>query len=207
MLSNSCPALHKRLTALFSFVSLSVLLSLPAAAQMEVNSWATNKRSTSNIQSQQPLRVTPSTTLIAQVGVRSIADELTTANDAFSTLSTAIRAAGLTSALAGRGRFTIFAPTDEAFNALPAGTLQTLLRPENKARLTRILSYHVVPGDISTLTLTPGRTLTLRTLAGQSLTVRVTDASEIFVNGNKVILADIPATNGVIHGISAVLLP
>ncbi|NEQ27250.1 MAG: hypothetical protein F6K28_51235 [Microcoleus sp. SIO2G3] len=93
MLSNSCPALVKTCSALFSFVSVSAVLSLPAAAQMEAKSWMTNDRFTTNIQSQQPLRVTPSTSLIAEVSVRSIADELTTASDTFSSLSTAIRAA------------------------------------------------------------------------------------------------------------------
>jgi uncharacterized surface protein with fasciclin (FAS1) repeats len=173
---------------------------------MEANSWGVNQLAADNSQTQ-PLRATPGLNLVAQVGVRNITEELFTASDAFSTLSAAVRAAGLDDDLTGRGPFTIFAPTDEAFSRLPSGTVQSLLRSENRGRLTRILRYHVVPGNINTFGLTPGRTLRLRTLAGQSLTVRVTDASEVFVNDNKVILADIPATNGTIHAISTVLLP
>lgn len=208
MPANSCPSLVTRLTALFGLTSLSVLFSLPSAAQMEANSWGVNQLSANNSQTQQlPLRATPGLNLVAQVGVRNITEELFTASDAFSTLSAAVRAAGLDDDLTGRGPFTIFAPTDEAFSRLPTGTVQSLLRSENRGRLTRILRYHVVPGNINTFGLTPGRTLRLRTLAGQSLTVRVTDASEVFVNDNKVILADIPATNGTIHAISTVLMP
>ncbi len=206
MPANSCPSLVKRLTALFGLTSLSVLFSLPSAAQMEAKSWGVNQLAADNSQTQ-PLRATPGLNLVAQVGVRNITEELFTASDAFSTLSAAVRAAGLDDDLTGRGPFTIFAPTDEAFSRLPSGTVQSLLRSENRGRLTRILRYHVVPGNINTFGLTPGRTLRLRTLAGQSLTVRVTDASEVFVNDNKVILADIPATNGTIHAISTVLLP
>ncbi len=208
MLATLCPSLVKRLTAFLGLASLSALISLPAAAETEANARGVNQRSASNIQIQQLLpKSTPSLNLVAQVGVRSLTEELVTAGDAFSTLSAAIREAGLADELFGGGPFTIFAPTNEAFEALPSGTVQTLLRPENKARLARILRYHVVPGNINTLGLTPGQTLRLRTLAGQPLTIRVTDASEVFVNGNKVIMADIPATNGTIHGISAVLLP
>ncbi len=208
MPANSCPSLVRKLTTLLGFASLSTLLGFPAAAQMEANSRGINKLSASNVQTQQqPLRATPGINLVAQVGVRSIADELITANDAFSTLSAAIREAGLLEALARTGPFTVFAPTDEAFRQLPAGTVQTLLRPENRGRLTRILTYHVVPGNIRTFGLRPGSVLRLRTLQGQPLTVRVTDASEVYVNNNKVIMADIPARNGTIHGISAVLLP
>ncbi|AFZ17329.1 fasciclin domain-containing protein [Allocoleopsis franciscana] len=208
MSASSCLSLARKLTTLLGLASLSTLISFPATAQITINSGEINKLATNSNPTQQvPLRATSGINLLAQAGVRSIADELVTANDAFSTLSTAIRAAGLTEALAGRGPFTIFAPTDEAFNALPQGTVPTLLRPENRSKLTRILTYHVVPGNITTFDLAPGRTLRLRTLAGQSLTVRVSGASEVFVNGVKVIMADIPARNGTIHGIGAVLMP
>lgn len=208
MSTSSRSSLVRKLTTLLGVASLSTLSNLPATAQISVNSGEFNKLAGNSSPTQQvPLRATSGINLLAQVGVRSIADELLTANDAFSTLSTALREAGLTEALAGRGPFTIFAPTDEAFNALPQGTVPTLLRPENRSRLTRILTYHVVPGNITTLDLASGRTLRLRTLAGQSLTVRVSGASEVFVNGVKVIMADIPARNGTIHGIGAVLMP
>lgn len=208
MSASSCPSLVRKLTTLLGLASLSTLSNLPATAQITVNSGEFNQLAGNSSPTQQaPLRATSGINLLAQVGVRSIADELVTADDAFSTLSTAIREAGLTEALAGRGPFTIFAPTDEAFKALPQGTVPTLLRRENRAQLTRILTYHVVPGNITTFGLTPGQTVRLRTLAGQSLTVRVSGASEVFVNGVKVVLADIPARNGTIHGIGAVLMP
>lgn len=214
MSASSCLSLLRKVTTLLGLASLSTLSSFPTTAQIAVNSSQINnspqikKLAANPIPTEQvPLRATSGIHLLAQAGVRSIADELFTANDAFSTLTTAIRTAGLTEALAGRGPFTIFAPTDEAFNALPQGTVPTLLRPENRARLTRILTYHVVPGNITTFDLTPGQTVRLRTLAGQSLTVRVSGASEVYVNGVKVVMADIPARNGTIHGIGAVLLP
>ncbi len=208
MSANSRSYLFRTLTALFSLASLSALISLPATAQMEVNSRKVNELSGNNSQTEQSLeRAKPGTLLVAQSGIRSIADELVTANDAFSTLSTALRSAGLLGTLAGRGPYTIFAPIDEAFRKLPRGTVQSLLRPENRGRLSRILTYHVVPGDISSFGLRPGSVLRLRTLQGQPVTVRVTNASEVYVNGAKVVIADIPARNGMIHGISAVLLP
>lgn len=202
MPTHFCISQIARLAALAGFASLTALSSLPATARMETSQPASN---TPN--QQLPLKANSGVSLIAQVGERSIADELRTANNAFSTLSAAVRAAGLTEALAGRGPFTVFAPTDEAFRKLPAGTVQSLLRPENRGKLTQILSYHVVSGDINSFSLKPGSVARLTTLEGRPLTVRVTRASEIFVNGAKVILADIPARNGTIHGISSVLLP
>jgi uncharacterized surface protein with fasciclin (FAS1) repeats len=207
MPANCCLSLLGRLTTLLGLASLAAMSSLPAAAQLKVTSGGGIELTATNNQTQQPLRATPSLNLVAQVGVSSIADELSTASDAFSTLRTAIRVAGLVEELARKGPFTVFAPTDEAFEALPSGTVETLLKPENKARLKRILTYHVVPGNINTFGLRPGTVTRLTTLAGKPLTVRVTDTSDVFVNGNRVIMADIPATNGTIHGISGVLLP
>lgn len=208
MPANCCLSLLRRLVTLLGLASLGAISTLPAAAQMKVTSGGGIELAATNNQTQQlPLRAIPGLNLVAQVGVRSIADELSTANDAFSTLRSAIRDAGLVEELARKGPFTVFAPTDEAFEALPSGTVETLLKPENKARLKRILTYHVVPGNINTFGLRPGTVTRLTTLAGKPLTVRVTDSSDVFVNGNRVIMADIPATNGTIHGISGVLLP
>ena len=208
MAANSCRSLLRKLTTLLGIASLGALTSVPVAAQIEANSRSVNLLSTNNSPSQQvPLRATTGINLIAQVGLRSVAAELELANDAFSTLTAALRTAGLLSTLGRGGPYTVFAPTDEAFRALPRDTVQTLLLPRNRARLTSILTYHVVPGDYRTFRLRRGTVARLRTLQGQYLTLRVTDASEVYVNGNKVIMADIPARNGTIHGISAVLLP
>lgn len=117
----------------------------------------------------------------------------------FKTLVTALKAADLVEALQGKGPFTVFAPTDEAFSKLPAGTLKNLLKPENKARLTAILTYHVVPGKIHLRKQTPA------TLEGRSVTIRT--QGDFRINNADVIASDISASNGVIHVIDTVLIP
>lgn len=122
----------------------------------------------------------------------------------FTTLAAALTAADLVGALKGDGPFTVFAPTDEAFRALPAGTVARLLRPENKAELTRILTYHVVSGRVLAADLA-GRQTSPATLAGAPLAI---DARQgVSVNNARVVTADIQASNGVIHVIDRVLLP
>ncbi len=122
----------------------------------------------------------------------------------FSTLVAAIDAAGLRSTLEGEDQLTVFAPTDAAFAALPAGTVASLLLPENIQTLTNILTYHVVSGrvpstDVVNLASAP-------TLLGQNVTIEVIDGS-VFINGAQVITVDVEADNGIIHIIDAVLLP
>jgi transforming growth factor-beta-induced protein len=131
--------------------------------------------------------------------------DIAVADGRFTTLVAALEAAELVETLNGEGPFTVFAPTDEAFAALPAGTLDSLLLPENKQQLTDILLYHVVSGkvmaaDVVTLTSTP-------TVLGQDVTITVKDG-KVFLNDTvEVIITDIEASNGVIHVINAVLLP
>jgi uncharacterized surface protein with fasciclin (FAS1) repeats len=122
----------------------------------------------------------------------------------FNTLVAAIKAADLVGALQGKGPFTVFAPTDAAFAALPAGTLDNLLKPENKEQLKSILLYHVVPGKVMSGDLKG--TVNAATLQGQAVSI-VAPASGVTVNGAKVIKADVAASNGVIHVIDAVILP
>ncbi len=122
----------------------------------------------------------------------------------FETLVAAVQAADLVETLKGEGPFTVFAPTDEAFANLPAGTLENLLKPENKQQLTNILLYHVVPGrvlaeDVVKLT-------EAETALGQKVTIKVEDG-KVFVDNAQVIVTDIKTTNGVIHVIDAVILP
>lgn len=122
----------------------------------------------------------------------------------FKTLAAALQAAGLVDTLKGKGPFTVFAPTDEAFAKLPAGTVESLLKPENKAKLTAILTYHVVPGAVMA-----SKVVTLKsakTVNGESVTIKV-DGGTVMVDGAKVLKTDIEATNGVIHVIDSVLLP
>ncbi len=121
----------------------------------------------------------------------------------FSTLATALTAAGLVETLKGDGPFTVFAPTDEAFAKVPQETLRELLRPENKDKLAAILAYHVIPGKIMARDVVNISSAT--TLQGQPIKVDANDGVKI--DGAKVITADIEATNGVIHVIDGVLLP
>ncbi len=131
-----------------------------------------------------------------------IVDTATAAGD-FSILVSAVQAAGLVETLKGPGPFTVFAPTDEAFSKLPAGTVETLLQPESKAMLAEILTYHVVPGKVMSTDLKDGMEAT--TVEGKPVTIGTTDG--VTVNDAKVTQPDIEASNGVIHVIDSVLMP
>jgi uncharacterized surface protein with fasciclin (FAS1) repeats len=137
----------------------------------------------------------------------SAADIVDTAVKAgqFNTLAAALKAAGLVDTLKGPGPFTVFAPTDEAFAKLPAGTVETLLKPENKAKLVGILTYHVVPGKVMSSALA-GKATDAKTVQGQSIKIDATKGG-VMVDNAKVVKADIVADNGVIHVIDAVILP
>jgi uncharacterized surface protein with fasciclin (FAS1) repeats len=136
-----------------------------------------------------------------EAGTGTIVD-VASSTEGFSTLAAAVSAAGLVDTLNGEGPFTVFAPTDDAFAALPAGVLDALLLPENKDVLTQILTYHVVPGQVMAADVTDGD---VATVEGQSVTLSTADG--VTVNGAKVIQADVVTSNGVIHAIDAVLLP
>jgi len=122
----------------------------------------------------------------------------------FSTLVAAVQAAGLVDTLKGEGPFTIFAPSDDAFAALPAGTVEELVKPENKDKLTDILLLHVLPGAVKS-TDVAGKQLSAETAGGK--TVEVDGTNGVTVDGAKVVTADIACTNGIIHVIDSVILP
>lgn len=122
----------------------------------------------------------------------------------FKTLVAALKAADLVETLKGPGPFTVFAPTDEAFAKLPAGTVESLLKPENKAKLTAILTYHVVPGAVKAEQVT--KLTEAKTVNGAMIKVSTHDG-KVMINGATVVKADIPASNGVIHVIDKVILP
>lgn len=122
----------------------------------------------------------------------------------FNTLVAAVKAAGLVETLKGDGPFTVFAPTDAAFKKLPAETLQALLKPENKAKLTSILTYHVVAGNV--LAADVVKLSKAKTVNGKEVTVKVTDGG-VMIDGAKVLKTDIKCGNGVIHVIDSVILP
>lgn len=133
-------------------------------------------------------------------------DIVTTAVEAgsFKTLAAAVTAAGLVETLQGPGPFTVFAPTDEAFAALPAGTVETLLKPENKQKLVAILTYHVVAGKVMASDVV--KLDAAKTVNGQRVAIKVADGT-VSVAGAKVLKTDIACSNGVIHVIDRVILP
>jgi uncharacterized surface protein with fasciclin (FAS1) repeats len=122
----------------------------------------------------------------------------------FNTLAAALKAAGLVETLKGDGPFTVFAPTDDAFAKLPAGTVEDLLKPENKDKLVAILTYHVVPGKVMAADIA-GKKTEAKTVQGSMLEIDATDG--VMVDSAKVIKADVTASNGVIHVIDTVVMP
>ncbi len=137
-------------------------------------------------------------------------------NENFTTLVAAVKAADLVETLSGKGPFTVFAPTNDAFNKLPEGTVETLLKPENKKMLTAVLTYHVVPGKfnasavVEAIKANNGKFI-VATVQGGSLTASLEDGDVVLMdekgNTSKVIMADVAASNGVIHAIDAVVMP
>jgi uncharacterized surface protein with fasciclin (FAS1) repeats len=126
------------------------------------------------------------------------------ANGSFKTLVAAVQAAGLVETLKGPGPFTVFAPTDEAFAKLPAGTVDDLLKPENKEKLVAILTYHVVPGKVMAADVA-GKETMAKSVQGSEIKVNGTDG--VMVDGAKVVTPDVAADNGVIHVIDTVIMP
>jgi len=139
----------------------------------------------------------------ARAAEKDIVDTAVSAGQ-FDTLAAALGAAGLVDTLKGAGPFTVFAPTDEAFAKLPAGTVDNLLKPENKDQLIAILTYHVVPGSVMASDVV--KLTEAKTVNGKMVTVKV-DGSNVMINDAKVVTPDIAASNGVIHVIDAVILP
>ncbi len=158
------------------------------------------------------LRILALTAIVATSGIFGVAHAepksqdivaVASKNGSFKTLVAALKAAGLVETLQGTGPFTVFAPTDEAFGKLPHGTVEDLLKPENKAKLVAVLTYHVVAGKVMAADV---KTMKAKTVNGQSLDVKVTDG-HVTVDNAKVVKTDVAASNGVIHVIDAVVLP
>ena len=139
----------------------------------------------------------------AQAYAADIVDTAIAAGN-FKTLVAAVQAAGLVDTLKGKGPFTVFAPTDEAFAKLPAGTVETLLKPENKAKLIAILTYHVLPGKVMSADIA-GKDMMAKSVQGSD--IHVVAKKGVMVNDANVVKTDIVADNGVIHVIDAVIMP
>lgn len=166
----------------------------------------------------QSLAATPESNANQAVNILSDKDivDIASENEAFTTLVTAVKAAGLVETLKSEGPFTVFAPVNDAFAKLPAGVLETLLAPDNKEKLSKILTYHVVSGkfnatDVLAAIESNNGSYTIPTVAGGSLTATVEDGTVVLTDavGNKakVVTTDVEASNGVIHVIDTVVLP
>ena len=149
------------------------------------------------------LTVAASGTTAVRAETRDVVDTAIAAGS-FKTLAKALDAAGLVTTLKGVGPFTVFAPTDEAFAKLPDGTLETLLKPENKEKLRRILTYHVVAGKVMASDVV--KLQSAKAVSGDTITVKVEDGV-VHVDNATVTSADVLASNGVIHVIDSVILP
>ena len=130
--------------------------------------------------------------------------ELASGNEDLSTLVAAVQAAGLVETLSGEGPFTVFAPTNAAFDALPEGTLESLLQPENRDTLVEILTYHVVAGEVMSTDLSDG--MMAETVEGSQITITINDGG-VSINDANVVAADVEASNGVVHVIDSVIMP
>ncbi|WP_286755544.1 MULTISPECIES: fasciclin domain-containing protein [Roseivirga] len=138
-----------------------------------------------------------------QAQTKDIVD-LAAGNENLSTLVAAVKAAGLVETLKGDGPFTVFAPTNEAFAALPDGTLEMLLKPENKDKLIAILTYHVVAAKVMSTDLSNGQKA--KTVQGEQVSVMINNG-RVMISGAQVVVADVKASNGVVHVINKVILP
>ena len=148
------------------------------------------------------LAVAASLFIVADSQASDIVD-VAASNKSFSTLVAAVKAAGLVETLKGEGPYTVFAPTDEAFAKLPKGTLESLLKPENKQKLVAILTYHVIPGKVMAKDVKSGK---VKTASGSSFKMKVSKKG-VWVDNAKVVATDVKADNGVIHVIDTVILP
>jgi len=152
-----------------------------------------------------PTTTSTPTSKVSQASKKTIVD-IAASNKSFKTLVAAVKAAGLVETLSSKGPFTVFAPTDEAFAKLPKGTVEFLLKPENKDALVRVLTYHVVAGSVYSKDIQAGSAL-VKTVEGGSIKVDKTKKKVVVEGYTNVVKADIKASNGVIHVIDTVLVP
>ena len=198
MKNQNLPSWMKQLTGFAGVIGASALIGFPAWAHINSNTKVANATQTQQVAGNVKTAASPAPTAAAKDIVA-----IASGDAQFKTLTKALGSAGLVTTLQGKGPFTVFAPTDAAFAALPKGTVENLLKPENKAQLTKILTYHVVPGSVLSTSLKSGD---VKSVEGSSLKVGV-NGSKVTVSGANVVKADIKASNGVIHVIDKVLMP
>ena len=185
---------------------LSVTVGITTACSNETANQAAPTQATTQPTPTQPVTQATQSATATKAAAKATPGtivEIAAGNPDFSTLVKAVKAAELTETLSGKGPFTVFAPTNEAFAALPKGTLEKLLKPENRDELRKVLTYHVVSGDLMAKDLRSGK---VATVEGRTVAVQVQSKS-VGVNDAKVVKADIDAKNGVVHVIDRVLLP
>jgi uncharacterized surface protein with fasciclin (FAS1) repeats len=190
--------MFSKAAAAVAIASLGAIAALPAQAKPETSTKPAPMASPMAA----PATAKPAAKPATSTSAGTIVD-VATANGSFKTLVKAVKTAGLAETLSGTGPFTVFAPTDAAFAALPKGTLETLLKPENKNKLRKVLTYHVVPGSVMSTAIKPGK---VNTVEGSPVTLAVSGKT-VTVNAAKVVGADVKASNGVIHVIDKVILP
>ena len=188
----------KQLTGFAGVIGASALIGFPAWAHITSNTSVANATQTQQVAGNVKTAASP-----APMAAGKDIVALASGNGQFKTLTKALGSAGLVATLQGKGPFTVFAPTDAAFAALPKGTVEDLLKPANKAKLTKILTYHVVPGSVLSTSLKSGD---VKSVEGSSLKVAVSPG-KVTVGGANVVKADMKASNGVIHEIDKVLMP
>ncbi|MEG4280693.1 fasciclin domain-containing protein [Microcoleus sp. MON1_C1] len=233
MKNQNLPSWMKQLTGFAGVIGASALIGFPAWAHITSNTNVANATQTSQVAgkvktaaspaptgatqaptgatqaptgaTQAPTRTSPPPTGASPAPTSAAKDivAIASGDPQFKTLTKALGAADLVATLQRKGPFTVFAPTDAAFAALPEGTVENLLKPENKAQLTKILAYHVVPGSVVSTSLKSGD---VKSVEGSSLKVAVS-TGKVTVGGANVVKADIKASNGVIHVIDKVLMP
>ncbi|MEG4213513.1 fasciclin domain-containing protein [Microcoleus sp. S13_B4] len=205
MKNQNLPSWMKQLTGFAGVIGASALIGFPAWAHITSNTNVANATQSQQVPGKVKTAASPAPTSASPASTSAAKDIVAIASgDAqFKTLTKALGAAGLVTTLQGKGPFTVFAPTDAAFAALPKGTVDDLLKPANKAKLTKILTYHVVPGSVLSTSLKSGD---VKSVEGSSLNVAVS-AGKVTVSGANVVKADIKASNGVIHVIDKVLMP
>lgn len=198
MKNSNVPSWMKQLTGFAGVIGASALIGFPAWAHINSNTNVATATPTQQVAGNVKTANTP-----AKVAAANDIVAIASGDAQFKTLTKALGAAGLVTTLQGKGPFTVFAPTDAAFAAVPKATLDDLLKPANKAKLVKVLTYHVVPGAVLSTSLKSGD---VKSVEGTSLKVAVA-AGKVTVSGANVVKADIKASNGVIHVIDKVLIP
>ncbi|MBE9096133.1 fasciclin domain-containing protein [Tychonema sp. LEGE 07203] len=198
MKNPNVPSWMKQLTGFAGIIGASALIGFPAWAHINSQTTVANATQTQQVAG----NVKPAAAPASMAATKDIV-AIASGDAQFNTLTKALGAADLVTTLQGKGPFTVFAPTDAAFAALPKATLDDLLKPANKAKLTKILTYHVVPGAVLSTSLKSGE---VATVEKSKLKVEV-KGGKVKVGGANVVKADIKASNGVIHVIDKVLMP